>query len=88
MIKIGVRKLPQNKNVYTAFLDHYRLRHNRFFIKLLKTMHGYNFINVVKCQQINLLAAANLLIYSIYIDLDPDSTRIQVDALGHTPTPF
>jgi len=24
----------------------------------------------------------------ILIDLDLDSTRIQVDALGHTPTPF
>ena len=24
----------------------------------------------------------------LYLDLDLDSTRIQVDALGHTPTPF
>jgi len=29
-----------------------------------------------------------LLKLSVDVDLDLDSTRIQVDALGHTPTPF
>jgi len=29
-----------------------------------------------------------LLLYLCNIDLDLDSTRIQVDTLGHTPSPF